>query len=77
VSLCATSPGEPKAGCEYKRRRPEVTVLYDVVRDNVAMSAPHTMEVTLSTFHALLEALLVTSNRSDDTVSVLLSKCAP
>ena len=41
------------------------------------MSAPHTMDVTLSTFHALLEALLVTSNRSDDTVSVLLSKCAP
>ena len=24
VSLCARSPGEPKAGCGYKRRRPEM-----------------------------------------------------
>jgi hypothetical protein len=35
VSLCATSPGEPKVGCEYKRRRPETTVLYETVRDNL------------------------------------------
>ncbi|HZF53351.1 MAG TPA: hypothetical protein VE093_32090 [Polyangiaceae bacterium] len=34
MSLYATSPGEPNTGCGYKRRRPEVMVLYDVVRDN-------------------------------------------
>jgi len=58
VSLCATSPGEPKAGCEYKRRRPEVTVLYEVVRDNVETLHfaldDGTLDVRLP-FHAIKE----------------------
>ena len=58
VSLCATSPGEPKAGCEYKRRRPEVTVLYDVVRDNVETLHGAIDDCTLDVrlpFHAIKE----------------------
>jgi hypothetical protein len=51
-------PGEPNTGCEYKRRRPEVTVLYDVVRDNVETLDraidDGTLDVRLP-FHAIKE----------------------
>ena len=35
VGLPATCPREHRASAEYQRRRPETTVLYEVVRDNI------------------------------------------